>query len=468
MFLNFQLTETAAAGIISVNKLELFVLKGTIRILYAGYYTDTNIKVEPGDWMNLAVSMNHKEGRIDLLSNDLLLGSYLFPRSVQKQFSALRFHSPLLEKKMTGRIDFLALCNQALAIVPRTPLERKPFTCSSKRLPDGIPLRVNTPVKVEPVKVSAQVQILQPAVAEPPKPVKPAEVKRTHTQFSHPAFIRSWEHKDMATIRKALSTGGVSADLKLRDGRTLLSSACAAEDLELVKLLLACGADPNFRDGKKELPLGAGRDIFSLPQNLETFTKIILLMLEKGAKLSEPLLERKPQYGLLAVIISKYPNKNELLPLIARYIKDIPPVQWEEILYTYNMTRPERQGGLSEASKRLLLEHCPVGVLKQHFSYIILRVRLTPQTLQKMFANGLKPNDLMPHNAYINGRRKQVNRPLLYLLIIDRQPVEVVETALKAGAYDNLRTWKDENGRSLAELARDPSVRRLLEQYKAL
>ena len=459
IFMNFLIREKNTAALISVNKLELFILDGTLRILYAGYHADTRIKIKPDEWVNLGLYMNHDEGRIDLISGNLLLGSYLFPKEKAPEFSALRFHSALLGKNMQGRVDYLGIYNKSLRLAPLPGNKRASFCTYPRRLGDRFFLPLIE--KESPPETVAPIPEKEEKISEKNIAGKPAKVK-----MAPASFMRIWKERDIITLTKALSSGGISPNLQLRDGRTLLTSACAAEDPELVKLLLDNGADPNLRDGKKEIPLGGGRELFTLPKNMKNSIKILFMLLEKGAELGKPLLPGKPQYGLLQVIIAKYPEKNELLPRLAAYMKQIPDVQWEELLYTYNMTRSESQGGLSESNKRLLLEKCPVSVLKQHFGFVILRVRLTPETLRKMFDNGLKPDEAMNHNAYIKGRRQQVDRPLLYLLVIDRQPADVVETALKAGAFDKFLTWKDENGRTLVQLARDPVVRTLLERYR--
>ena len=74
-FLNFQITKNEFAEIFGANGLEVFLLNGTLRLFYNGYYTDTRITVPPFKWMNLNFSVNTREGRIDLVSGDLLLPS---------------------------------------------------------------------------------------------------------------------------------------------------------------------------------------------------------------------------------------------------------------------------------------------------------------------------------------------------------------------------------------------------------
>jgi hypothetical protein len=134
-FLNFQITKNEFAEIFGANGLEVFLLNGTLRLFYNGYYTDTRITVPPFKWMNLNFSVNTREGRIDLVSGDLLLGSYLFPRENRRIISEAIF-------KLQGKIDFFAFAGEPLKFLPRKDAEKQLLILSEKRLPDGITLKV--------------------------------------------------------------------------------------------------------------------------------------------------------------------------------------------------------------------------------------------------------------------------------------------------------------------------------------
>ena len=139
VFLNFALDRTDASAIFTYNGAELFVYEGTVRLAYCGYYTDTGIKVKPGKWMNLTLSLNHPENRLDLVSGDLLLGSYLFSHQTYgNKLSTLRFHSAIIRQSFKGKIDYLAVSSQSLQLKPQQPLQRAALVTGSQRLPDRI------------------------------------------------------------------------------------------------------------------------------------------------------------------------------------------------------------------------------------------------------------------------------------------------------------------------------------------
>ena len=172
VFLHFELFEREKAPIFSASGLELFVLNGTLRILYAGQYVDTRISPELGTWIDLTVSVNNSNGVLQLFSGELLLRSYRFTPSKERTASVVKFYSPLLRKKMTGRVDYVALYKNALKIVPLQPSRRERFRTSEKRYPDGIMLKQITNLPQAPPageKKSAPAEEKKAAPAEEKK-----------------------------------------------------------------------------------------------------------------------------------------------------------------------------------------------------------------------------------------------------------------------------------------------------------
>lgn len=121
-------------------------------------------------------------------------------------------------------------------------------------------------------------------------------------------FFAAARKGDAAAV-KALLDKGVNVNAKTRYGATALSFACDRENIELVKLLLERGADPNSRDTfYGEVPLG-----WALSKGN---AQIVKLLLDKGATGIERALGQGIQSGnieIIKVVLEKGGLKQETL-----------------------------------------------------------------------------------------------------------------------------------------------------------
>lgn len=139
IFLNLQLMDENPAGLFSFHGFEAFTYNKTLWIFLNDHYADTQIHIPAEKWVNLTFSVDRKAGRIDLLSEELLLGSWLFPGMNSHVYTNFAFSAAGLP--MRGKIDFATGFRQSLKIVPHKPLTRRAFAPRDERYPDETYLR---------------------------------------------------------------------------------------------------------------------------------------------------------------------------------------------------------------------------------------------------------------------------------------------------------------------------------------
>ena len=156
--LNFRLNDNSASGLFKSGDLECFVYRGTLRIIFRSeYYTDTKIKIPEKHWLKLMFMLDVNEGRITVLSGNLLLGSWFFPRnrSSLRIYTPWVFRSDAINKTISGEIDFFAVTLPAPVIKHSPHLKRGVFCGSEQRLPDTIYSSADTSVEIEKVEKTA-------------------------------------------------------------------------------------------------------------------------------------------------------------------------------------------------------------------------------------------------------------------------------------------------------------------------
>lgn len=141
-FINFQVPDVKMAGLFNIAGLDVFILHGTLRMVWGDsvhpYYADTGIEITPERWMNLVIFRDLRENKITILSENHLLGTWVFARmgSWRADFNLCSF---TLNSRMKGKIDFIALSAHKLKYDVPQAKSYSPLQVHTERLPDKLP-----------------------------------------------------------------------------------------------------------------------------------------------------------------------------------------------------------------------------------------------------------------------------------------------------------------------------------------
>lgn len=270
-------------------------------------------------------------------------------------------------------------------------------------------------------------------------------------------LIEAWERQNIPLIKKYLGNEKVSGKL-LPNGNTFLVDACLKRNVELVKLLLSLNADPNQLNGKKNIgtryPILAATQLLQSGKGSKTERRkemeILKLLLDHGAQWTispeeEIAFSKKNIFSLL---IKNAPERNELLPLFIPHLKFSNESGW----YLVDRILKDEQGKLSKKNQLLLLHSFPGDfMIKRIFSWLYY-IQVDKYVINKVLQAGLSPRA----KGWTN------NAPLIYWAVLGKQPREVIETLLKAGA-DPYAT--NDKGQSAFDKTKDRKVLDLLKKY---
>ncbi|MBR2373687.1 MAG: hypothetical protein IKA87_05605, partial [Lentisphaeria bacterium] len=274
-------------------------------------------------------------------------------------------------------------------------------------------------------------------------------------------FMDAWKKNDLAGIEAGLQKG-VDPDHILNDGTTLLTSAAARCRIDLMKLLLRYKASPTLQDKGRLTPLAACamnfRRINSEESREKNISRAILLLLENGADLrANPRGYGGQPLNMLWYIISHFERRNELIPELLKYTGNFNDNHWRSIGY-HVFSR--RDNHISDKNKTLLAAEITDGVFRLFLPMICRNVCLTPEIARKAVRAERKNISFASRSNLPGGQ--SATYPLLYHVIAGQQAPAVVEEVLKSGVDPD---WKTPGGRSLAELAKDPKIVKLLKKY---
>ena len=154
LVMNIRLHSNEDMGIVGFCALQLFIHRGTLRIVYNySYHVDTDFTIPPQRWVNIVVSMDVRQGKIILLSEDRLIGSYLLPPPGGNIIGQISFTSHLVGP-MRGEVDFLATSDKFLDFKMSSPPRWQPSAVYQNRIPDRLPHEYNKNVTPKTDKIA--------------------------------------------------------------------------------------------------------------------------------------------------------------------------------------------------------------------------------------------------------------------------------------------------------------------------